>query len=443
MSNSQPVELETDPSYSLNTSDYDYTILPDGTRAEFYNQESLTRNYGSTDPFVKNFISTVVKGDLPSPKPRLAPHEVKFAQADELNQIRSYDPNLGLEEEKKKRAKKRKSDQDLEELFTPRPLLADDEDKPPPMAHGEIVAQHPFRLLFSGASNTGKTTLFSWMIRKHFSKYFDHIYVFSKSAKLDPIYKSLVKHEFIHKDNLFDHFDEKALRKIEEENGKKVDEMGKKRAPRIYIHIDDLADEKESMNADVIKTLAFIARHYNISVSIGTQKYNAAILKYRTNSTNLYIFAPQNMTEADIIAREQAHPVLADPPDYSLRGTKAKFIKILNQATSDKLNPWSFLHINRQGKNRHEMYRKGLTEIFVLHPEEEQEEEKKKEETAEEKKKNKGKRAKDEAVMLRKEAEESIVEEGDVTAGADEENDEEDSFHRQVMERFKSVASGR
>jgi len=59
-----------------------------------------------------------------------------------------------------------------------------------------LVPEVAFRWMFSGPSNSGKTNLARWVLDKYYIKgpgqsFFDRIYLFSPTGKLDPVWKDL------------------------------------------------------------------------------------------------------------------------------------------------------------------------------------------------------------------------------------------------------------
>ena len=172
----------------------------------------------------------------------------------------------------------------------------------------DIVPKVAFRWMFSGPSNSGKTNLARWVldkyyIRTHGKTFFDRIYLFSPTGKLDPVWKDLdgcrpsdrITELTAHgKERLHDVFDA-GLRRTKA--------MGKDKAPHELVIFDDaIADVKFLNSADFLKV--FVAgRHGNISCMVMTQSYVKVPRSVRMQITALAMF-PSRVTEIERLCDE-------------------------------------------------------------------------------------------------------------------------------------------
>ena len=223
----------------------------------------------------------------------------------------------------------------------------------------DIVPKVAFRWMFSGPSNSGKTNLARWVldkyyIRTHGKTFFDRIYLFSPTGKLDPVWKDLdgcrpsdrITELTAHgKERLHDVFDA-GLRRTKA--------MGKDKAPHELVIFDDaIADVKFLNSADFLKV--FVAgRHGNISCMVMTQSYVKVPRSVRMQITALAMF-PSRVTEIERLCDEHG------PVDMS----KRDFIDMVKYAiakTDDEKYPFFFLDTALPEERR---FRRGLNEQLV------------------------------------------------------------------------------
>jgi hypothetical protein len=213
-----------------------------------------------------------------------------------------------------------------------------------------IVPKHPFRAILSGASGSGKTFLLLHLLRRIelYKNFFDVIFVISPTAgKLDDSYQALGGKKV----KIVNDLDPDIIESIMTANKKIILEKGVHKAPKILIVYDDVISHKKFMNSKSF-THSFIAsRHYNASVIIATQKFNAIPKTCRVQANAIFYFKGTN-TERLTLADDFA------PAGYSNREME----EIIDEATH---KPYSFLFINRQAP-RGEQLREGLEHILRL-----------------------------------------------------------------------------
>lgn len=189
--------------------------------------------------------------------------------------------------------------------------------------HGhEYVARHPFRVLLSGVSGTGKTTLTLNLLNKFYCPYFDECILFSSTYGEDSMWWELNRTP----DKIFLSWDEKAfVQLMQGEDGgpnkrKKrplTDGKGNLNplvtkedfnptgvGPKRLVVFDDMMMETGLMNSKDFGTFTTLCRHYNLSVVFCTQKYNFASKLIRTQMQAWFLFPTINSAEIDDMCDE-------------------------------------------------------------------------------------------------------------------------------------------
>ena len=217
----------------------------------------------------------------------------------------------------------------------------------------ELLPIHPSRTMFSGRCRSGKTNLVISLIHdKRFLRgYFDLIFLFSPSADIDDAWDAVVP-SVIHTNHVFSTPDPLVLEKILLIQQNIIEEKRDvSLSPKILLIMDDVIDDRSLMNSQVLSTLFFRGRHFNISCWICTQSFNKLGRAMRMQMSNLFIFKPQK-SEEEVLAKDLT-PAGIEKDD---------FIKILQHCTSER---YGFLHLNLQ-KDTHECFRKGLDTIVKI-----------------------------------------------------------------------------
>mgnify|MGYP003644138241 CR=1 FL=1 len=221
-----------------------------------------------------------------------------------------------------------------------------------PTHDDHTVPKHPFRAILSGASGSGKTNLLLHLLKSKslYGAFFDIIFIISPTAgKLDDSYEALKKTS--KKINIINDLNPDTIEKIMSTNKKIILEKQVHKAPKILIVYDDVIADVKFMNTKSFLHSFVASRHYNASVIICTQKFNAVPRTCRIQANAVFYFKGGN-AERLTLAEEFA------PPGYS----KKEMIEIIDTAT-DK--PYSFLFINHQAKRGHQI-REGLHTILEL-----------------------------------------------------------------------------
>ena len=218
------------------------------------------------------------------------------------------------------------------------------DQKLPQLMREDVIPRHPFRMLNSGASGSGKSMLvLNLLQRKNFMKdFFDEIFLFSPTARGDQIQQLLDLSE----DNICDELNDSGIEQLDyvfEKQNELVEEMGYLNSPKVLIIFDDVISSPRFMNSNTFKRCFIQGRHINLSVIINTQKYHAIPRTMRLNCTDIAFF-PSSQSEVARIAEEFT------PPSKTVK----QFTTLINYATAE---PYNFLYINTRAKRK---YRKNL-----------------------------------------------------------------------------------
>jgi len=220
---------------------------------------------------------------------------------------------------------------------------------PPSMTQNQIPA-HPFRILNSGASGSGKTMLMVNLLkRKNFmAGFFDQIFLFSPTAKGDSMQQFLE----IHNDHLESDLDTHGvehLNYIFDRQTELVEQKGYLKSPKVLILFDDIISSPKFMNSSVFKKCFIQSRHINMSVCVCTQKYHSVPRICRLSATDIFFF-PSAQSEIKRISEEYT----------PANKTTTQFTRLIEFATDE---PHSFLYICNKSDRK---YRKNLSQYISI-----------------------------------------------------------------------------
>ena len=229
-----------------------------------------------------------------------------------------------------------------------------------------VIPKHPYRLLISGASGSGKSNLLLDLLccSKKYKNYYDYIFVLSPTAgHLDDSYKALKKSCKKTKLFIINELNPDQIQKIMDTQEEIIKEKGLKKTPRILLIYDDIINDKKFMNSKEFIKSFVASRHYNMSVIVLTQRYHSVPRVCRLQANNVLYFLGSASENARLVDE-------FTPPRYS----KKEFDEMVTFATRE---PYSFLYVNmtQPFKTR---YRKCLHSIMTLDRFEENEKEEKK-----------------------------------------------------------------
>jgi GTPase SAR1 family protein len=165
--------------------------------------------------------------------------------------------------------------------------------------HGDIpkdLPMPPFSLLLVGNKGSGKSNLILNLVykskpKKLYRHFFDKVYVFSPTWKLDPkMNRCKVPEEQIYEDT-------DSYREIIEEiigiQADSIENDGKENTEHILMIFTDLAGQKNvfSQGKGIMNKLAFNLRHYKISLIIDTQSLRQINQAFRNNLSGVILFS--------------------------------------------------------------------------------------------------------------------------------------------------------
>jgi hypothetical protein len=220
---------------------------------------------------------------------------------------------------------------DVHEYATPQP------------AH-PVLPRLPMRAIAVGPSGSGKTVFIQSLIvdlmrTRGGGSCFLHIYVWSPSINLDPVWatvkdyaKKVLKQE---DDCFFQEFHTQDLQAVIDKQQKlitQLKERGAKMLPNILIVVDDFADDTAVARRETLLHQLFMrGRHSKISTLISTQKYRALAPQMRTQALSFFIFKLRSQQELDALLDE-----------VSALGGRKLVDSFYREATR---KPYSFLYI--------------------------------------------------------------------------------------------------
>lgn len=199
-----------------------------------------------------------------------------------------------------------------------------------------IIPNHVFRCGIISPSGGGKTNLMISMLTKRifYKNYFNHIIIFSPTAKNDDNYKKLkeTKQTDI---SYIDTVDIDEIKSIMTQQKEIINKVGISKSPRILLIFDDvITDKNVNNNQSIFVSLFTMGRHLNFSIFLLSQSYMKIPKTIRLNLTNLFILSP-SQKEIKAIAGENINSVISEKDLENL-------IRI------STLKPYDFFHINKQ-----------------------------------------------------------------------------------------------
>ena len=196
-----------------------------------------------------------------------------------------------------------------------------------------IINKFPSMLLNVGRSGSGKSTVINYMMTtdKFLLNFFDKVYLFSPTAKLDDLAKHLkLKDEFLITNPSEERL-EKILSKQESMiKSQGIEKVGK--SSKVLIIFDDIVSNQNFLKSSAMIKLATMGRHFLISSIINTQSYTKIPRAIRLQANALILF-PSSQNEVKLLAED------ITPPHTS----KKVFMELIQYATQGKHD---FLFVN-------------------------------------------------------------------------------------------------
>lgn len=222
-----------------------------------------------------------------------------------------------------------------------------------------LVPKVAFRFMVSGPSNSGKTNLCRYMLDKYYVKapgqsFFDRIYLFSPTAKLDPVWKDL---EGLRPSDRITELDASGTARLSEvfDNGlRRTKAMGKDRAPHELIIFDDAIASTKFLNSEYFLKVFVAGRHGNLSCMVLTQSYIKVPRSVRMQVTGLFMF-PSRVTEIIRLAEEHG-PISMSTSDF------IEMVKYAITKTETEKYPFFMIDTNQPEESR---FRRCLNEVLI------------------------------------------------------------------------------
>ena len=216
-----------------------------------------------------------------------------------------------------------------------------------------ILPKHPFSMILSGRSGSGKTCLLvNLLSRREFLKsYFQYILIFSPTASTtDDTYASLN----LPPENFKEDFTVEDLERLIKSRKDLISKKGiawVAKNSRVLLILDDIIAERSFLNSPEALKIFCLLRHYLVSVIICTQSFNKIPRALRINSNAMAIF-PSTQSEIEVLKEEITPPGL----------NKKQFQRVIEDATSGR---YDFLYINNHAEPGKRI-KKNLDEIINL-----------------------------------------------------------------------------
>ena len=226
-----------------------------------------------------------------------------------------------------------------------------------------VVPLVPCTGIFLGPSKSGKTVALISLILEQYRGVFERIYVFSPSVNIDdgwiPVKKYIEGDLGVNTEReqtYWDEWDEAALRRIIQQQQRKITETSKKlemkKLYQVLVVIDDFADTPQLHKPHgALDTLFIRGRHMQISTWVSSQKLRLISAAVRVNQQFLCCWRLRNQRELDAVIEE-----------LSALLPKEQLYRLYEQATRE---PYSFLFVYYL-KPRNEMFYKRFEERFAL-----------------------------------------------------------------------------
>lgn len=236
------------------------------------------------------------------------------------------------------------------------------DDKPvqqPAAVEAGLITKVAFRFMFSGPSNSGKTNLARWLLDNYYvanggGSFFERIYLFSPTGKLDPVWKDLDNLRPGDRITKLGKAETKKLQTIFDRGTRRTKTMGKSEAPHELVIFDDAIASVKFLNSPEFLGMFVAGRHGNISCMVMTQSYIKIPRSVRMQITALAMF-PSRTTEIERLYTEHG-PICMN---------KNEFIGMVQYAirkTPEEQYPFFYLDTLQPEASR---FRRNLEEVLV------------------------------------------------------------------------------
>jgi hypothetical protein len=157
-----------------------------------------------------------------------------------------------------------------------------------------------------GKRGSSKTTLELNLLKNHYRRFFDKIYLFSSTGKKDPKMDKLIK-ELEDNNQFFEEVNDedlvRVMEEIEENNNRLMEE---KETPHNLIIFDDVIHslDKSNRKNSPFNKLITGNRHYKTCIHVISQKYNMLSTLLRSNADLIAFFRSENINEINTLKND-------------------------------------------------------------------------------------------------------------------------------------------
>jgi len=162
------------------------------------------------------------------------------------------------------------------------------------------ISTRNFILGIVAPTGTGKTTLYSNLVRKHFFNVFNKIYFCSTNVHDGKVFDQSLNSIEFHEDRIFPTINNEVAHyiKMDIQNDEEFEEEKDFRALLI---IDDLANELKSIRHTQLTKLILASRHLKLSIIMISHKFNYFQRIHRTNFTHFIMYRSKSKKEIESI----------------------------------------------------------------------------------------------------------------------------------------------
>lgn len=184
------------------------------------------------------------------------------------------------------------------------------------------------RLLISGPSCSGKSTLVKQLLHKYFRNKFDEIFIIAPTIK-QPLWESVRINK--EKENKSDEASDSQFMKYID----KIKKNGKD-GKRSLLILDDIVNTELTRRSSALCREILRLRHYDCSIVICTQLYKAIPNFVRVNLTHFIGFHNPNQNEVDKMKDEMGHKFLENYERFTNEQYKYIFVDFTKNELGDE-----------------------------------------------------------------------------------------------------------